>query len=134
MNTSCLAHISISIFGCCRSLLFSIDAASYFLVGRHRLSSFFLYARDTEFRKNIKKKREGERLPISFLMSVFVSYLRIVNTYTVFSLVSRCISSERTKKLTDGECVCVCVHTHTKKTQKKEGYTPESRMAALVWD
>jgi hypothetical protein len=36
MNTSHLAHISISIF--CRSLLFSVDAVSYFFGGRHRLS------------------------------------------------------------------------------------------------
>jgi hypothetical protein len=40
MNISHLAHISISIFCRCRSLLFSVDAASYFLVGRHRLSFF----------------------------------------------------------------------------------------------
>jgi hypothetical protein len=62
-------------------------------------------------------------------MSVFVSYLGVVNTHTVFSLVSHRISSERTKKLDDEECVCV--HTHTKK-KKKEGYTPDSRMAAIV--
>jgi hypothetical protein len=125
MNTSRLAHISISIFHHCRSLLFSVDAASYFLVGRHRLS--FLCARDREFRKNIKKEKETTH---------FFPYvcLRLVSwsgehTYTVFFLVSRRISSERTKKLGDEECVCV--HTHTKK-KKKEGYTPESRMAVVV--
>ncbi len=76
----------------------------------------FLCARDREFRKNIKK-RERARLPISFLMSV--SYLGVVNTHTVFSLVSHRISSERTKK-TEWCRMCVCVHTHTKR-KKEEG-------------
>ena len=59
MNTSRLAHISISIFRHCRSLLFSVDAASYFLVGRHRLS-FFVCPRQRVQEKH-KKTRERER-------------------------------------------------------------------------
>jgi hypothetical protein len=69
MNTSHLAHISISIFCRCRSLLFSVDAASYFLVGRHRLS--FFYARDRKFRKkNIKKRETTHFFPYACLRLV----------------------------------------------------------------
>jgi hypothetical protein len=109
MNIFHLAHISISIF--CRSHLFSVDAASYFLVVRHRLS--FFCARDRKFRKKKHKKtRERERLPISFLMSVFISYLGVVNTHIqFFCLVFGRISSERTKKKLIDE-KCLCVHTH----------------------
>ena len=66
MNTSHLAHISISIFCRCRSLLFSVDAASYFLVGRHRLS--FFYARDRKFRKK-KHKKERDYPFLSLCLS-----------------------------------------------------------------
>jgi hypothetical protein len=60
MNIFHLAHISISIF--CRSVLFLVDAASYFLVVRHRLS--FFCARDRKFRKkNIKKHERGRDYP-----------------------------------------------------------------------
>jgi hypothetical protein len=119
MNTSRLAHISISIFRHCRSLLFSVDAASYFLVGRHRLS-FFVCPRYRVQEKH--KKNERGRLPISFLMSVFVSYLGVVNTHTVFfpRLPSYIIRTN--KKLVDEECVCV--HTHTKKKKRRKDIHP----------
>ena len=119
MNTSRLAHISISIFRHCRSVLFSVETASYFLVGRHRLS--FLCARDREFRKNIKKR---ERLPISFLMSVFGSYLGVVNTHThsFFPRLPSYIIRTNKKKLADEECVCV--HTHTKKKKRRKDIHP----------
>ncbi len=29
-------------------------------------------------------------------------------------------------------CVCVCSHAYKEEKKKKEGYTPESRMAAVV--
>lgn len=70
------------------SLSFSSILSRCCLVFPRRSSSsiFFLYARDREFRKNIKNEREREggrkSLPISFLMSVFVSYLGVVNTHT----------------------------------------------------
>ena len=83
-------------------------------------SSIFFFFCMPEIQSSGKtlKKREKERLPISFLMSVFVSYLRIVNTYTVFSIISRCISSERTKK-TDWWRMCVCARSHTYKKKRR---------------
>jgi len=98
MNISHLAHISISIFCRCSSLLFSVDAASYFLVGRHRLS--FLCPGQKVQKKKHKKMRQRERETTHFFPYVC---LRLVSwssehTHSVFSLVSRRISSERTKK------------------------------------
>ena len=119
MNTPRLAHISISIFRHCRSVLFSVDAASYFPASVVFASIIFLYARDREFRKNIKNEKGRESLPISFLMSVFVSYLGVVNTHThtVFSLISHRISSERTKNWVMKN---VCAFTRIQR-KKKEG-------------
>ena len=58
MNIFHLAHISISIF--CRSMLFAVDAASYFLVVRHRVyrlfSSIFLCMCVPEMQSSEKKR------------------------------------------------------------------------------
>ncbi len=56
MNIFHLAHISISIF--CRSVLFLVDAASYFLVVRHRLSFFVPEIESSEKKTHKKKERD----------------------------------------------------------------------------
>lgn len=113
MNISHLAHISISIFCRCRSPLFSVDAASYFLVGRH-IVYLFLCPRQKVQKKNIKK-RERETETESTHCFPYVC-LRLISwnsehIHSVFSLVV--YHQNEQKNLIDEKCLCV--HTHTKK-------------------
>ena len=113
MNTSRLAHISISIFRLCRSRLFSVDAASYFLAGRRRLS-FFACARDRVQEKH--KKREGETTHFfPYVCLRLVSW--IVNTQ--FFPSSPIVYHQNEQKT--GWCrMCVRSHAHKGEERKKE--------------
>jgi hypothetical protein len=128
MNIFHLAHISISIF--CRSHLFSVDAASYFLVVRHRLS--FFCARDRKFRKKKHKKntREGETTHFFPYVCLHLISWSSEHTHSVFLPRLRSYIIRTNKKKTHWWKMFVRSHAYIKK--KKEGYTIESRLAAVT--
>ncbi len=127
MNIFHLAHISISIF--CRSFLFSVDSASYFLVVRHRVYLFFVPEMESSEKKHKKERETTHSFPYVCLRLVSWSS---EHTHSVFSLVSRRISSERTKKAHWWKMFSAFIRIWKKKKKKKEGYITESIMAAVA--
>ena len=120
MNTSQLAHISISIFVRCHSRLSSVDAASYFLAGRHR--RFFCCPTQKVQKK--KHKKEGEKQTTHFFRYVCVRLVSWSSEHThsprlFFPSFSIVYQQNEQKKLSNEECASVHTHRETRRRKKR---------------